>query len=139
MTGFAAIQSYNGWAMAMAGAAIVMTGLIVLASIIGLFPKLVAIIEKKKEKPQSSKTPDTPKVDVSVSEPPHVFPSDPKALAQIYAPIVEPLGTEFDLAKLYAEARKQEFPHPHISLRTLQDAGILLAVGEGVFRWNNQS
>jgi hypothetical protein len=30
-----------------------------------------------------------------------------------------------------------DLPHPHLSIQRLQEAGILVAQGDGTFTWNN--
>ena len=50
MIGLQAISAHNGWAMAITGSIIVMSGLSVLAFIISQLHKIIGIFEKKKEK-----------------------------------------------------------------------------------------
>ena len=47
MYGLAAIQQANGWAMAGAGACIVLAGLSVLAFLISMIPRFTGLFEKK--------------------------------------------------------------------------------------------
>ena len=47
MYGLEAIEHANGWAMAGAGACIVLTGLSVLAFLISMIPRLIELFEKK--------------------------------------------------------------------------------------------
>jgi hypothetical protein len=49
MYGLAAIQQANGWAMAGAGACIVLTGLTVLSFLISMIPRLTGLFEEKKQ------------------------------------------------------------------------------------------
>ena len=49
--GFDAISAHNGWAMALAGALIVLSGLAVLSFVISQLHKVVALLEKRDEKP----------------------------------------------------------------------------------------
>ena len=50
MYGLAAISQANGWAMAGAGAGIVLSGLAVLSILISLFPRLIHLFDEKEKK-----------------------------------------------------------------------------------------
>jgi hypothetical protein len=135
--GLAAISAQNGWAMALAGACIVMTGLAVLSFIISQLHKIVNMIEKRTEKPTPEKT-------ISISEPAPESLSveenildDLAAAASIYKPLTAGLGDTFELTKLYQIFVKENLPHPHITIRALREAGYLSPAGEGSFSWNN--
>lgn len=137
LEGFAAISANNGWLMALIGISIVMVGLSVLSIVITLFPLLVSNIEKKKTGPEERKPRKRGTAEDAKSEIPNYFPSEPKALAELYTLLTRDIGSEFKLQQLYAEAAKQNYPHPHISIRQLREDGMLKIVEEGgdLFRW----
>jgi Na+-transporting methylmalonyl-CoA/oxaloacetate decarboxylase gamma subunit len=134
--GLAAISAQNGWAMALTGACIVMTGLSVLALIISQLHKIVQMLgkkEKKTEKPTPEKAV-TETASASVQE---NFLDDLAAAARIFAPLTAELGETFELSKLYRVFEKENLPHPHITIRALREAGFLVSAGEGSFSWKN--
>ena len=137
MTGFAAINAHNGWAMALTGACIVMTGLSTLAFIISQLHRIVALIEKKAEKTEKS----PPKQEVAVEEKPAAvienILDDIAAAAKRIMPLTAGLGDTFELSKLYQVFEKENLPHPHITIRALREAGYLAPAGEGSFSWKN--
>ena len=134
MYGIDAINHYNGWAMAIAGGLIVMTGLTVLSAVISQLHKLVALSRKKP----------TPPIDGEIAEDQDVVPTPfipdtcpaniDEAAAQ-YQPLVDQLGGPFQLSELYELAQQYNFPHPHLTIRCLRERGILTPEGEGIFKW----
>jgi hypothetical protein len=138
MYGLEAINAHNGWAMAFAGACIVLTGLAVLSFIISQFPKFVGYFERGETVPTPAAAP--PGVE---SEPePAVArlletetPVDLNAAADLYGPLICTLGEEFKLEDLYALFREQNLPHPHITIRNFWNAGLLEQTESGAFLW----
>jgi hypothetical protein len=129
--GLAAIQQANGWAMAGAGACIVLTGLAVLSLLISMIPRLTGLLEKKAPPPAESPTEaDQPEMIV-----PDKLPDDIAAASTIYISLTEDLGASFSLVDLHRKSKKVGLPHPHLSINRFRDAGILAAVGEGNFTW----
>lgn len=131
MFGLEAIAHNNGWTIAATGACIVFVGLASLSLVISQLHKLVALFDRPpkatvevviKEKAERPTRPDCP--------------SDINLTVQVYKPLIEELDPEFDLAELYALARKYHLPHPHLSIRCLRDAGKLQPLGDGVFRFS---
>ena len=136
MQGFAAISAQNGWAMALAGACIVMIGLAVLAFIISQLHKIVNLLEKKA--PQTEEP--APQKAVSKTESVSVVENildDLAATAMICKPLTAGLGETFELTKLYQVFEKENLPHPHITIRALREAGYLAPAGVGSFSWKN--
>ena len=131
MYGIEAINHYNGWAMAIAGALIVLTGLSVLSFIISQLHKVVEVIEKRGVKKQVPAPPQTAPADI-VEERPAL---DIDALQADIRPLADALGGSFELHQLYAVAEEQEFPHVHLTIRSLREAGVLLPQGDGIFKW----
>jgi hypothetical protein len=129
--GLEAISANNGWAMAIIGPLIVMSGLTILAIIISQLHKLVAIFDKKAEQTEE---PDVKSKDeISV---PKVFPNDILETAKIYQMLIDKLEQPFELRDLYQVAEQNNFPHPILTVSRLREAGILIREGVGLFIWN---
>ena len=127
MYGIAAITAKNGWAMAIAGALIVMSGLAVLAFVISQLRKLAALIEKR-NRGQS-----LPEKTVVAEEKIPSF--DIQEVKKRYELMAQQLGDSFELTRLYRLASDSGFPHVHLSIRSLREAGFLIPKGAGTFTW----
>lgn len=130
MLGLEAIAQNNGWMIALTGACIVFAGLSTLSLIISQLHKLVGLLDR----------PPKTMVEVIVEKKVEVpsrpdCPSDINLTIQVYQPLIEELDPEFDLAELYALAKKYHLPHPHLSIRCLRDAGKLQPLGDGIFHF----
>ena len=141
MYGFNAISTHNGWAMAIAGALIVFAGLVVLSAAISQLHKILMLLEKKHPDSKSNQNipeDDDPEnqEDKPVSPLPKEFPTDLNEIACLYKPLIDEIGETFYLSDLYEVAKKNDFPHPHITLTAFREAEILLPYGDGVFGWN---
>ncbi len=137
MYGLEAISFHNGWIMALAGALIVFAGLVVLSLAISQIHKVLIFLEKpdfpfaeKRKPPKPDAPPEKP--DLPFPQP---FPSDLNELADLYKPLLEEIGESFLLAELYELARKNNYPHPHITITAFRESGILISQGEGFFTW----
>jgi hypothetical protein len=126
--------------MALAGALIVFSGLVVLSFVISQLHKVLMFFEKKSvagqqniEIPAVEPPEDTSPTEFLLPEP---FPTDINEIVQLYTPLVEALGESFCLSALYETLRKNDFPHPHITLTALRESKILIPDGDGVFTWN---
>jgi len=136
--GFHAISTHNGWAMAIAGALIVFSGLVVLSTAISQIHRILLFFENKyagfrnnnkiQENDEPEEQPD--------SDLPKEFPSELDEIACLYQPLIEKIGETFYLSDLYKIAKENNFPHPHITLTAFRDAKILVPYGDGVFSWN---
>jgi len=129
--GLEAISAHNGWAMAITGPLIVMSGLIILSIIISQLHKLVAIFDKKAK--LTTEPPIKSKDEISV---PRILPNDILETAKIYQPLIDKLEQPFELRDLYKVAEQNNFPHPILTVSRLRDAGILISEGGGVFILN---
>jgi hypothetical protein len=136
--GLKAITVHNGWAMALAGALIVFSGLVVLSFVISQLHKVLMFFEKKSvdvqqetEIPAIAPPEDTPGFLL-----PKSFPTDINEIVRLYSPLVEALGESFYLSELHEILRKNDFPHPHMTLTALRESKILISDGDGVFIWN---
>jgi hypothetical protein len=56
--------------------------------------------------------------------------------AEIYAPLIDQLGTSFQLADLYNLAEQHHLPHPHLTINMFRNKKILIPQGDGMFTWN---
>jgi hypothetical protein len=131
MYGLAAIQHANGWAMAGAGACIVLVGLAVLSFLISMIPRVTGYFEEKTHPPvEKAETATNPKMIV-----PEKLPEDLDAAATIYISLTEELGENFNLIELHRKSKEIGLPHPHLSINRFRDAGILVSVGDGRFAW----
>lgn len=142
MYGFHAISTHNGWAMAIAGALIVFSGLVVLSTAISQIHKILLFLENRyasfrnnNNKIQVNDKNDEPEEQPDLTLPKE-FPSDLNEIAHLYRPLIEEIGDTFYLSDLYEIAKSQNFPHPHITFTAFRDAKILIPHGDGVFSWN---
>lgn len=138
MYGLEAISAFNGWAMALAGALIVLSGLAVLSFIISQFHKVVAILEHREEKKKqiealSAQREAEDRQEVII---PDRFPSEISETASIYRPLIDQIEQPFRLSELYEISQKNNLPHPHLTIRSFREAGILVNAGDGFFTWN---
>ena len=135
MYGLAAIQQANGWAMAGAGACIVLLGLTVLSFLISMIPRLTGIFENKPAPPVEAPT-ETP---IETTQPativPDKLPDDINAAATIFMDLTEELGPDFTLIDLHKKSKEFGIPAPHLSINRFRDAGILAPAGDGRFSW----
>ena len=140
MYGFDNITANNGWAMAVIGASIVFAGLVVLSFVISQIHKILELWEKRgsSQEPQkkASATSAAPQVQAAASKV-HHLPSV-NDLISIYRPLVEQLKEPFELPQLFEISNKMDLAHPHLSIKQLWDAGVLIAQGDGSFIWNKQ-
>ncbi len=124
--------------MAIAGASIVFSGLVILSLAISQLHKLLTIWENKgnffNRNKRTSVTSTEEVLDLNL---PEFFPSDINEAARLYHPLVEKLGQSFQLVQLYEVSRKKGFPHPHLTISLLRQAKVLVPEGDGVFIWNH--
>ena len=138
MYGLHAISTHNGWAMAIAGALIVFSGLVVLSTAISQIHRILLFLENRyagfRNNYNNLQVNDEPE-EQPESPLPTTFPTDLNEIARLYSPLVEEIGDTFYLSDLYKIARENNFPHPHITFTAFRDAKILISHGEGVFSW----
>jgi hypothetical protein len=136
MHGLAAITANNGWAMALAGACIVLSGLAFLSFFISRLHKIITLFEGKKKHdplPQAqhhAKSPAPVPAEIN-------YLNDLSATVCILRSLTLDLGDAFELATLYRSMQKENLPHPHITIRSLREAGFLAPTREGKFCWKN--
>ena len=102
----------NGWSQALLGISIVMTGLIILSIAISQIHKLVDFWENRPKKtkvaPEAVSSDMATTVDGLTLEVPNQCPADIGQVAALYQPIVEQLGTSFELRELYQDFYRGE-------------------------------
>lgn len=64
------------------------------------------------------------------------WPDDIHEAAGLYEPLFKKLGDSFPLADLYKLSEKNNYPHPHLTIKRLREAQILIPVGDGNFTQN---
>ncbi len=132
MFGFQAIAHYNGWTMAIAGALIVMAGLAVLSFTISLLPRVIAIFDRA-----ATSAPAAGVVPGAETPFPDRCPADMNETASMVREATGPLGDPFALSDLYRACQVKDLPHPHLTIKSLREAGLLVSRGEGVFTWKS--
>ncbi len=126
--------------MAFVGATIVFLGLVVLSFVISQIHKILELLEKRGETKVPTKAeparPEIPKI----KSPVYKIPQLPTVndLISIYRPLVEQLNEPFELPQLFEISNKMNLAHPHLSIKQLWDADVLIAQGDGTFTWNKQ-
>ena len=134
MYGLEAINAANGWAMAIAGALIVISGLAVLAFVISQLHKILNLLEKRSAAPSEDAVPEAMESAGKAYDPERPFLNLAKA-AQHYQTATQDLGTRFELKELYAIFYHSGFPHPHLTIRSLRENGYLISEGDNYFSW----
>ena len=129
MYGLEAISAHNGWAMAFAGALIVISGLAVLATVISQLHRVAALLERPRTKGRQDLEPTPPK-----SPAPRASFSIETEIDR-YRDLAEDLGDAFELQQLYQRAASEELPHVHLTIRSLREQGHLVVDDKGHFSW----
>jgi hypothetical protein len=139
MFGIDNITNNNGWAMAVVGATTVFVGLIVLSFVISQIHRILDLWENRGKKVNGKKEAAAPAGEKKVA-PPAVKEESRlptiSELTSIYRPLVEQLAEPFPLVQLYEKTKEMNLPHAHLSIKSLQEADILVAQGDGTFTWN---
>jgi hypothetical protein len=121
--------------MAFVGALIVFSGLVVLSIAISQFKRIIDFWEnrinigKKKESAPSAPSENTKKTIPLPAE----WPTDIREAASIYKPLFEKLGSSFELADLYKLSGENNYPHPHLTIKQMREAQIIIPTGDGRF------
>ena len=134
MFGIDNITNNDGWAMAVVGATTVFVGLAVLSFVISQIHKILEAWENRnKDKAVAAETPQEKALAPQGQRLPTV-----SELCSIYRPLVEQLQEPFLLTQLYEKTKEMDLPHPHLSIKSLQEADVLVYQGDGTFTWNKQ-
>ncbi|MBW2479014.1 MAG: OadG family protein [Deltaproteobacteria bacterium] len=134
MFGIDYITNNNGWAMAVVGATTVFVGLAVLSFVISQVHKLLDAWENRtKDNAVAAERPTEKAPARQEQRLPTV-----SELCSIYRPLVEQLQEPFLLTQLFEKSKEMDLPHPHLSIKSLQEADVLVARGDGTFNWNQQ-
>jgi hypothetical protein len=134
------ITANNGWAMAAVGATIVFLGLVALSFVISQIHNILEYWEKRGEAKESQKAAQASSEIPKPKAPVYKVPQLPTVndLISIYRPLAEQLKEPFDLPQLFEISNKMDLAHPHLSIKQLWDADVLIAQGDGTFTWNKQ-
>jgi hypothetical protein len=136
--GLEAINAANGWAMALAGALIVFSGLVILTFVVSQLNRILGFWEnfilRFKQNHKEKQTDEMQDKDTFTV--PHRIPSDIKEAARYYSYLIEDLDQPFKLARLYEISQQKGFPHPHITISNFRQAKILIPAGDGRFTWS---
>lgn len=133
MYGLDAISAANGWAMAIAGALIVMAGLSVLSFVISQLHKVAGLLEKGFDKrPEKDRSPTIEPLIPAPVIPPAFNVAEAKEALQ---PLAAEIGEDFELKLLYEIATANDLPHVHLSIRSLRESGVIVPTPEGLYRW----
>ncbi len=135
--GLEAIKAYNGWAMAITGAVIVMIGLTILSFIISQLHRIIDIVDNRNNRKAKKKS---ARSQTAVSETKAVMTplSDLSETMNRFKPLTQKAGDTFDLAALFQIFIHHDDPHPHLTIRSLREQGFLIPAGEGLFSWKLQ-
>ncbi len=140
MYGFQAITANNGWAMALMGASIVFTGLVLLSLAISQIHNVFTFFDKRKARKDAARKMTVEKVPKEVKRTPYLnLPKDIAKAASLFAPLIKPKDKPFLLADLLKAAEKEGFPHPHLTINYFRDANLLVPTGDGFFVWQSQT
>jgi len=120
--------------MAIVGAMIVFSGLVVLSLTIAQLHRIIAFFENRKKPPPDSESSETPVTDTV----PEQFPENIDEAVALYKPLVEQLGERFKLNDLYTISREKNFPAPHHVIKMLRQEKFLLPLGGGDFKWSDR-
>lgn len=137
--GIGNIAANNGWAMFVVGYITVLVALAVLAGLISLMPKIIAIQEALNPFGRDAKSGHASKAaaKAETAPPQATLPElNAMAIAAEYGPFIGRLESPFELQKVYAIARENDLEHPHLSIRTLLETGKLSQESSGLFKWN---
>ena len=126
--------------MAAVGATIVFMGLVVLSFVISQIHNILEYLEKRSEARELEKAvppaSEIPKPKATIYKVPQL--PTVEDLIRIYRPLAEQLKEPFDLPQLFEISNKMDLAHPHLSIKQLWDAEVLIAQGDGTFTWNKQ-
>ncbi len=137
MFGIDNITNNNGWAMAVVGASTVFMGLVVLSFVISQIHKVLELWENRGTYFNGGKKQAPPeKIEGPAHQEPHL--PTAKELVSIYRPLVEQLKEPFQLVQLFEKTKEMDLPHPHLSIKCLQEADILVGQGDGTFTWKKK-
>jgi hypothetical protein len=132
MYGIEAINAHNGWAMALAGALIVMCGLSVLSFIISQLHKILALTETRKKSTAIDQPPVPAPVPAATAD--HDL-SNLEGSLTCYCDETACLGSAFTLQDLFKVFQACDFPHPHLTIRSLKEKGFLVPADQERFSW----
>ena len=128
MQGFEAISHYNGWAMAIVGASIVFSGLVVLSFAISQIHRLLMFWEDRDiylQRTRNFKNRILNKNHKDLIKEESLL-DDINKTAQAYIPLVDQLGKSFQLVDLYHLAQENYLPHPHLTITKFRNEKLII-------------
>ncbi|ABW68085.1 hypothetical protein [Desulfosudis oleivorans] len=135
---FDRIAEQNGWAMAALGITIDISCLALLSFIISRVPAMIAFSERVGGAFRKNSLPIVEQpVTTPLAVPEHDFSVEgARRIAAVYKDCARQLGSSFQLSDLYRVSREKGLPHPHLTIKTLRETGLLVTGSEGRFTWN---
>lgn len=131
---FSRITAQNGWAMAALGIMIDLTGLTILSIVVSKVPGMVGVMEKIGS--IFKKTPGAPRrKPVIETKSDDLSDEGIHKIAGVYKECAASLGEIFQLSELYRSSEESGLPHPHLTIKALREAGLLVPEGNGLFKW----
>jgi hypothetical protein len=130
--GIEAINAHNGWAMAIAGALIVMSGLSVLSFIISQLHKVLALTDNRKKNKDIDQSSVPKPIPATTAD--HDL-SNLEGSLTCYCDETARLGSAFTLQDLFTVFQECDFPHPHLTIRSLKEEGFLIPADQDKFSW----
>jgi hypothetical protein len=120
--------------MAALGITIDLAGLTLLSIVVSRVPTLVALIERigsffKKTPGEPRRKPIIESKQDGLSE------EGINKIAAVYKDCAKSLGDIFQLSELYRSSEESGLPHPHLTIKALREAGLLVPEGNGRFKW----
>ncbi len=137
MYGFEAISAHNGWGMALTGALIVFSGLVVLSAVISQLHKVLNLFEGSMARLSEGHA-ESPQATADRKKEPDIKPIFPYNIEETianYQSASEPLGESFTLRDLHRVAGEIDAPHPHLTISYLRQHQHLKPSGDGMFSW----
>lgn len=150
MYGFEAITAANGWSMVVVGIMIIFAGLTFLAFVISQLHKLLILFDKraiyferlkglwKKEKKREVFKKEEHVVHQETDMPAVLPLQDINRVANYVRPLIAQLKEPFQLAQVINLSKKNNVPHPHLTISYLRHAKVIKHIGGGFFVWNQQ-
>jgi len=125
--------------MALAGALIVFSGLVILSSAISQLHRVLSFFENLFNRGKARKAGLSSKEVIdhtaTASSEKEKFPDNLDSVVERFKAVSEPLGQAFPLVELYRLAREIDDPHPHLTITHLRQHQFLIPQGDGIFSW----
>jgi len=124
--GLEAIATHNGWAMALIGALIVFTGLVLLSLAVSQIHNILQLWDRRGGFLRSG----------AVGQKTSALSPEAIVAAKQVKLLIERIGDPFPLPRLLALAKKTGLTRSHGRINELLDAGLIVPDGRGTFSWD---